>query len=186
MHYRLYILDARGKFAGARDLHFGDDDEALTHARAADSRYGVELWQGERKLVRLVKSGDEDTGSQRIDSLTSPASTRASASPAGSSGRAGLGRPDLDLLDQNVDAARAQVARLEVLIQRETERGGPAPPSRSLLAEARENLRRLVVQREATFTAFMKDQNVTPDQGKELSSSDATCGDRKVGHARSL
>ena len=54
MPYRLYRLNSVGGFTEAIDLDCRDDDEARAQMSAFPSKHGLELWQGERKICRLM------------------------------------------------------------------------------------------------------------------------------------
>jgi hypothetical protein len=56
MHYRLYILDAKGHVREGRDLDCVNDDEARRRLRdVARNGRAVELWQAARKLDVLPR-----------------------------------------------------------------------------------------------------------------------------------
>ena len=51
--YRAYIVDGDGHFASCRAFRCADDTEAVTRARQLVDGQDVELWSGERFIVRL-------------------------------------------------------------------------------------------------------------------------------------
>jgi hypothetical protein len=60
MHYRLYLLDAKGHIREGRDLDCRNDAEAKRRIRAFNrGAYAAELWQAARRLEHLP--GPENT-----------------------------------------------------------------------------------------------------------------------------
>jgi hypothetical protein len=51
--YRAYIVGRDGHFASCRGFRCADDTEAVTWARQLVDGQDVELWSGERFIVRL-------------------------------------------------------------------------------------------------------------------------------------
>lgn len=56
--YRLYKLDAAGKFAAAEALDAPDDDEAMKTARAAGHIHTCEVWLARRLIGRVLAPVD--------------------------------------------------------------------------------------------------------------------------------
>ena len=56
--YRLYFLDALNHILGVEILHSGSDAEAIEAAGGLAQRRGCELWDRDRLVARLVKTGD--------------------------------------------------------------------------------------------------------------------------------
>jgi uncharacterized protein YuzE len=54
--YRAYILKSDGHFKGVVELECASDELALEAARQAGGVYGVEVWQGARRLAVLTPS----------------------------------------------------------------------------------------------------------------------------------
>jgi len=57
--YRAYFVGRDGHFASCRAFRCGDDSEAVTFARQLVDGQDVELWSGERFIVRLQSDGRE-------------------------------------------------------------------------------------------------------------------------------
>jgi hypothetical protein len=55
--YRAYIIGQDGHFASCRAFRCADDTEAVSWARQWVDRQDVELWSGERFIIRL--EGDD-------------------------------------------------------------------------------------------------------------------------------
>lgn len=54
MHYRLFLLNASGRFRGVVERECSSDAEAVLAAEALrETRCGVEIWSGERLVARL-------------------------------------------------------------------------------------------------------------------------------------
>ena len=51
--YRAYIVGADGHFASCRAFSCADDSEAIIWAKQLVDGHDVELWSGERFIVRL-------------------------------------------------------------------------------------------------------------------------------------
>jgi hypothetical protein len=51
--YRAYIVGVDGHFTTCRAFRCADDSEAVTWAKQLIDGYDVELWSGERFIVRL-------------------------------------------------------------------------------------------------------------------------------------
>ena len=57
--YRAYIVGHDGHFASYRAFRCADDTEAITWAKQLIDSHDVELWSGERFVVRLQPNGGE-------------------------------------------------------------------------------------------------------------------------------
>ena len=57
--YRAYIVGRDGHFASCRAFRCADDTEAVTYARQLVDGQDVELWSGERFIVRLQSEDRE-------------------------------------------------------------------------------------------------------------------------------
>jgi hypothetical protein len=56
--YKAYIIESDGRFRNAIDLDLADDASAIESAkRLVMNGYGVELWEGKRKIATF-KSGE--------------------------------------------------------------------------------------------------------------------------------
>ncbi len=58
MDYRVYFLGSDGHFVRFVGLSCSDDAEAIEQARRLIQDQGIELWSGERLVVRLPKKQD--------------------------------------------------------------------------------------------------------------------------------
>jgi hypothetical protein len=56
--YRVYFLGSDGHFVRFVGLSCSDDAEAIERARRLIQDQGIELWSGERLVVRLPKKQD--------------------------------------------------------------------------------------------------------------------------------
>ena len=54
IHYRAYSVGEHGHFVWAVDLVCPDDEAAIESAKLLVDRYDIEVWQGGRKVIRLV------------------------------------------------------------------------------------------------------------------------------------
>ena len=61
--YRAYIVGRDGHFASCRAFRCADDAEAVIWARQLVAGQDVELWSGERFIVRLQSDGREQAAS---------------------------------------------------------------------------------------------------------------------------
>jgi hypothetical protein len=52
-HYRAHNVWADGDFTSGVDLDCSDDEEAIEAAKKLIDGPGIELWQGDRKVIRL-------------------------------------------------------------------------------------------------------------------------------------
>jgi hypothetical protein len=60
MWYRLYELDEGDHILKAISLEFSDDAQAVAAAQSRAGPYGVELWEGSRRIGRIERSGRVD------------------------------------------------------------------------------------------------------------------------------
>lgn len=51
--YRLYFFSSRDKIARAMDMECADDDEAVRCVADHPHKFGLELWQGARRVRRF-------------------------------------------------------------------------------------------------------------------------------------
>jgi hypothetical protein len=58
---RAYIVGRDGHFIGSRTFVAANDDAAFEHARKIVDGHDVELWSGERFVVRLDHKSSEKT-----------------------------------------------------------------------------------------------------------------------------
>jgi hypothetical protein len=54
IHYRAYSVGEHGHLVSAVDLVCPDDEAAIESAKLLVDRYDIEVWQGGRKVIRLV------------------------------------------------------------------------------------------------------------------------------------
>jgi hypothetical protein len=52
--YRVYTVGSDGHFIGFDEFECADDSEAAAKAKRLLIGYSIELWQGERFIIRLV------------------------------------------------------------------------------------------------------------------------------------
>jgi hypothetical protein len=53
IEYRAYLVDQDGHFVGLQPMICKDDAEAIEKAQRLVDRFAVELWSGERFVIRL-------------------------------------------------------------------------------------------------------------------------------------
>jgi hypothetical protein len=56
--YRAYTVDADGHFIGFEPLKCTNDAEAIEKAKRLVHRHDVELWSGERLVIRISPAGN--------------------------------------------------------------------------------------------------------------------------------
>jgi hypothetical protein len=57
--YRAYVVGEDGHFAGFEGFACRDDDEAVAKAKRLVDGHDIELWSGERFIVRLQANNEK-------------------------------------------------------------------------------------------------------------------------------
>ena len=52
-HYRLYLLNSLGRIIRPEAVEAGTDDAAIAAAREFDHAFGVEIWDGARRVATV-------------------------------------------------------------------------------------------------------------------------------------